>query len=124
MISHTYSISRQKIFSRFHWIPLYLCFPRARSKFGTDSPFYSGDIATFVPGGRVLETCETAIFLRDLRGEKFSVYALRYTSCVDTPPRSCSRGDRTTPLPVVTKKEGPTKVAGTFLASLVYLPPG
>ena len=32
-----------------------LCFPRARSKFGTDSPFHSGDIAAFVPGGRLLE---------------------------------------------------------------------
>ena len=34
----------------------------------------------------MLEICETAIFLRDLRGEKFSVYLLRYTSYVDTPP--------------------------------------
>lgn len=44
-----------KGFSRFHRIPRCLPFLYARSKFGADSLFNSGDIAAFVPGSRALE---------------------------------------------------------------------
>ena len=64
-------ISRSKNFSRFRRILRYLSFCRARSKFGVDSPFYSGDIAAFVPVGRTLENRETAIFIRTLRAVKY-----------------------------------------------------
>ena len=108
-----------KKFSRFRRIPRCLPFSCTGSKFGADSPFHFGDIATFVPGGRTLENWETAIFIRTLRAEKcFRIRAPLHAERWHAPPQPLVRCRRT-PTSVKTNVTGPTKVADRFLASLV-----